>query len=116
MEVIGITGGIGSGKSTVARIISDLGGKIIDADSTARRIMKKGNSAFTEVIEFFGEGILKENGQIDRKKLAAIVFNDTRKLNKLNEITHKYVANSINRRLDRRSEEHTSELQSRPHL
>jgi dephospho-CoA kinase len=99
MKVIGVTGGIASGKSTVARIICHLGGKIIDADVIAKRIMRKGSRAFDEVVSCFGTGILNDRGGIDRKKLASIVFKDKELLRKLNEITHKYVANSVYRKL-----------------
>jgi dephospho-CoA kinase len=99
MKVIGVTGGIASGKSTVARIICHLGGKIIDADVIAKRIMRKGSRAFDEAVSCFGTGILNDRGGIDRKKLASIVFKDNELLRKLNDITHKYVANSVYRKL-----------------
>jgi dephospho-CoA kinase len=101
MKVIGVTGGIGSGKSTVARIVCDLGARVIDADAIARRIMKKGSRASNEIVECFGEGILNQRGGIDRKKLSSVVFRDKELVKKLNEITHKYVTDSVYRKLSR---------------
>ena len=91
MRIIGVTGGIGAGKSTVSKMFSQLGADIVDADEIARAVTKKEGRAFSEIISFFGKEILSESGEIDRKKLAGIVFSDKEKLVALNEITHKYV-------------------------
>lgn len=90
-KVIWLTGGSGSGKSTVAKIISDLGITVIDADAISREILKKDTPCYLETIKAFGEDILFENGEINRKKLGGIVFTDKEKLVLLNEITHKYI-------------------------
>lgn len=95
MRIIGITGGIGSGKSTVSRILHSLGAKIIDADVVARKVVSKGEKALEEIVAHFGEEILDGNGELDRKKLAGIVFGDKDKLKLLNKITHKYIAQAI---------------------
>jgi dephospho-CoA kinase len=95
MKVIGLTGGIGSGKSTVSRILSGLGAKIIDADLVSREIMSKGQEAYNEIVGYFGENILDERGEIDRKRLGLIVFEDAQKLKKLNEITHPKIIEKI---------------------
>ncbi|MGB9809751.1 MAG: dephospho-CoA kinase, partial [Caldanaerobacter sp.] len=95
MKVVGLTGGIGSGKSTVSRILSGLGAKIIDADLVSREIMSKGQEAYNEIVDYFGEGILDERGEIDRKKLGLIVFGNEQKLKKLNEITHPKIIEKI---------------------
>lgn len=95
MKVIGITGGIGSGKSTVAKILHDLGARIIDADKTAREVTSKGQPALEEIRGYFGEEVINEKGELDRKKLSSIVFGDNEKLEVLNAITHKYIADRI---------------------
>ena len=86
--IVGLTGGIVSGKTTVAQIFEELGAKIIDADKIAREIVRPHQKAWNKIIEFFGVDILKKNQEIDRKKLAQIVFSDKEKLNLLNRITH----------------------------
>lgn len=91
MRIIGITGGIGSGKTTTAKILESLGAYIIDADEIAKGLLKNGYKAYNEIIDFFGSEILDENYEIDRKKLAGIVFNDKSKLTVLNEIMHTQV-------------------------
>ena len=95
MRVIGVTGGIGSGKSTVSRILKDLGAFVIDADKISREIVHKGSEALKELAEYFGEGILDADGALDRRKLSAIVFEDCGKLQALNNITHKYISKRI---------------------
>ena len=67
MIVIGLTGGTGSGKSTVASICSEYGAHIIDADKVARDIVKKGTQALNEIVDFFGDNVLLLNGELDRK-------------------------------------------------
>lgn len=100
IKVIGITGGIGAGKSILSAELKGLGAEVIDADEISRRITKRGGLAFAEIVNTFGEEILKEDGEIDRKKLGSIVFNDTEKLALLEKITHKYVFREIENRLD----------------
>lgn len=95
MKVIGLTGGIASGKSTVSKILKDLGAYIIDADVISREIISKGTEAWKEIVEYFGEDILLPNGEIDRKKLGNIVFADKQKLEKLNLITHPRIIKRI---------------------
>jgi len=104
LKVIGITGGIGSGKSTVSRIIYDLGARIIDADIITRQVTRKGEKAYNEIVEKFGPEVVKSDGSLDRSRLAQIVFNDERKRMMLNEITHKYVAEEIYNKLERMRE------------
>lgn len=95
MKIIGVTGGAGSGKSTVSRILAGLGAKVIDADHIARQILFKGERAYREVVDLFGSEILRDNGEVDREKLGGIVFNDREKLHILNNITHKYIIERI---------------------
>lgn len=74
--VIGLTGGIATGKSTVTKMMKRLGVPVIDADQIARQVVEPGRSAYQAVIKQFGEDILLENGQINRPKLGSIVFAD----------------------------------------
>ena len=95
MLVVGLTGGIVSGKTTVARMFKELGAKIIDADIIAREIVQPNKKAWTKIVENFGEEILKENQEINRKKLGSIVFSNQTKLNLLNKITHPVIIENI---------------------
>lgn len=96
MKIIGITGGIGTGKSTVLEILkNDYGAFVIEADRVAEALMKKGNSAYADIVDRFGEDILDAEGEIDRKKLGEQVFNDKKKLEELNSITHGRVREEI---------------------
>jgi dephospho-CoA kinase len=88
MRVLGLTGGIGSGKSTVASIFEELGAEVIDADLLAREIVEPGQPALADIVQSFGADILRPDGQLDREKLAAIVFSDAAALGRLNAITH----------------------------
>jgi dephospho-CoA kinase len=95
LKIIGVTGGIGSGKSTVSRILEDLGAVILDADKISQEVMLPEGEAFEEVINYFGKEYLDENNQLDRKKLAQLVFNNPNKLEILNKISHKHIVNRI---------------------
>lgn len=95
MHIIGVTGAIGSGKSIVSKILSDLGAVIIDADVLARAVTSKGSEALSELVSYFGAEILNENGELNRKKLAELAFNDKIKLHALNSITHKHIVRKI---------------------
>ena len=87
-KVIGLTGSIASGKSTVSKKLSDLGYMVIDCDQINHRLLKKARKGYYPVLEEFGEEILDEHDQIDRKKLGIIVFNDSKLKEKLNQILH----------------------------
>lgn len=93
--VLGVTGGIGTGKSTVSKILNKFGLSIIDADMVARDVVKEGKQAYFDIVKEFGEEILLKNGKINRKLLGDIVFNDESMLDKLNSITHKYITKEI---------------------
>jgi dephospho-CoA kinase len=99
MIVIGLTGNIGSGKSTVARRLQSLGAKIIDADQIARQVVHPGTPGLQEIVNNFGPGILDSKGNLDRRKMASIVFADPRALVKLNEITHPRIISEVNREI-----------------
>ncbi len=98
-KVIGLTGGIASGKSTVSKILSDLGAVIIDGDIIARKIVTKGSPALDEIKNFFGEDYLNKRGELDRKKLGGLVFKDNEALKKLNEITHPKIIEEIKKEI-----------------
>lgn len=88
MFLVGLTGGIGSGKSTVAGALTARGAGVVDADSIAREIVEPGGPAYGPVVERFGRGVLDDEGRLDRPALAALVFNDAGALADLNAITH----------------------------
>ena len=85
---IGLTGGIASGKSTVASMLRDLEYPVLDADSIARELLEPGQDAYKEVVREFGDAILARGGAVDRPKLAAVVFADAQKRARLNQILH----------------------------
>lgn len=86
--IVGLTGGIASGKSTVSSILKDLGAYIIDVDEVGRNVVQKGEKAYNEIVQYFGDQILMSSGEINRKALGHIVFSHSEKLKKLNSITH----------------------------
>lgn len=86
--MIGLTGGIASGKSTVSAMLKQLGAMVIDADKIAKDIMMPGEEAYVETVKEFGEAILDPEGHIDRTKLGALIFEDPAARFKLNNITH----------------------------
>ena len=92
MLVVGLTGGIASGKSTVAQMFKRCGAVIIDADHLARDVVRPGKPAWREIVKVFGDGVLNRNGFINRPALGKIVFHDRRKLRKLEQIIHPRVA------------------------
>ncbi|MBQ2890555.1 MAG: dephospho-CoA kinase [Clostridia bacterium] len=104
MKIIGITGGIGAGKSTVSAEFKELGAKVIDADAISRSITTKEGQAYGEIVNYFGESILSGNGEINRKALAEIVFSNKDKLDALNEITHKHIFNKMQEEINASSE------------
>lgn len=99
MKIIGLTGGIASGKSTVSKYLRELGAIIIDADIIAREIVEKGKPALKDIVEYFGREVLNEDGTLNRKYLGKIVFNDSEKLKILNKITHKRIVENIKKKI-----------------
>lgn len=95
MLVIGLTGGIASGKSTVAGILADLGARIIDTDKIAREIVKPGEPAWEQIKLTFGPQYLKFDGSIDRRALGNLIFSDATAREKLNAITHPLIKKEI---------------------
>ena len=86
--LLAVTGGIGTGKSTVSEMLEELGAPIIDFDVIAREVVEPGKPAWKEIIAYFGEQVLREDKSIDRKKLSDIVFRDIEKRKKLESFTH----------------------------
>ena len=99
MQVIGLTGGIATGKSTVSAFLINAGAVIIDADRIARQVVKKGSPAYRDIIKNFGETILLPDGEINRSALGDIIFNDPQKKQLLNSIVHPHVRKEQNRQL-----------------
>jgi len=88
MKVIGLTGGIGSGKSTVSQFLAELGAVILDADKVGHEAYKPNTEVWREVVAAFGRQVLTPSGDIDRKKLGEIVFSNPKSLSRLNQIMH----------------------------
>ncbi|MEQ8144420.1 dephospho-CoA kinase [Streptomyces sp. OP7] len=91
MLTVGLTGGIGAGKSEVSRLLVECGAVLIDADRIAREVVEPGTPGLASVVEAFGEEILAEDGSLDRPRLGALVFGDPEKLARLNAIVHPLV-------------------------
>ena len=97
--VIGLTGGIGSGKSTVAAMLADLGARVIDADKVGHEVYLPGTDGFRRVVEAFGREMIAADGTIDRRRLGTRVFGDPRELARLNAIVHPLIGDEIRRRM-----------------
>jgi dephospho-CoA kinase len=100
MLIVGLTGGVASGKSTVARVWLEEGAYIIDADQIARELVEPHSPTWQELVRIFGERILQENGSLHRKALADIVFSDPEKRNRLNHLLHPRIKEETRRRLE----------------
>lgn len=105
MRVIGLTGGIATGKSTAARVLGELGARVIDADAVARDVVAPGQPALADVVRTFGREMLQPDGTLDRKRLGALVFADADQRRALNAITHPRIAVETQARLARLREE-----------
>ena len=86
--LVGLTGSIATGKSTVSRMFAHLGARVIDADLLAREVVMPGQPAYVKIVGEFGPGVVQEDGSLDRKALGAIVFADPARRKRLEEITH----------------------------
>lgn len=100
MFKIGISGGIGSGKSSVAALLHEAGIRVLDADLLSHRVTAPGGAAVPEILEAFGPELLNADGQLDRQRLADIVFHDKKKLDRLSRIIHKYVLEQMHLAMD----------------
>ena len=100
MKVIGLTGGIGSGKSVVSQFLAELGAVIIDADEVGHEALKRDTDLYREVVAAFGKQILTPGGEIDRKKLGEIVFGNSESLLRLNQIIHPRMFDMVKAQID----------------
>ena len=99
MVLVGLTGGIGSGKSTVSARLAALGATVVDADAITRALQEPGTEVFAAIVEHFGDGVVAPDGGLDRQALADVVCNDPDELAVLNSIVHPAVGAEIARRL-----------------
>ncbi len=100
MKVIGLTGGIGSGKSTVSQFFAELGAVVIDADRVGHEVFKPDTEVWREVVAAFGQQILAPDGNIDREKLGDIVFGNPESLLRLNQIMHPRIYEAVKARIE----------------
>ncbi len=97
--LIGLTGNIATGKSTVAAMLAELGAQTIDADQVAHQVMRPGRAVYQQVVDAFGQRVVAPGGGIDRQALAGIVFGDSEALRRLERIVHPAVAVEVDRRI-----------------
>ncbi|MBO5413899.1 MAG: dephospho-CoA kinase [Clostridia bacterium] len=101
MKIIGITGSSGSGKSTVTSILEkELKAKVINADEIVKQMQTQGSKYFEKIVELFGKDVIKENGSLNRRKLAEIIFQDKAQKEKLDNLTYKYVVEEIRKQVN----------------
>jgi len=100
MKIIGLTGGIGSGKSTVSRFLTELGAVILDVDKVGHEAFKPDTDVWREVMAAFGRQVVTPNGDIDRKKLGEIVFGSPESLSRLNQIMHPRMYDMVKAQLE----------------
>lgn len=99
MKVVGLTGGIGSGKSTVAHLLAELGARVIDADRIGHEVYAPATEGWRQVVAAFGDEVVADDGTIDRGRLGTIVFSNSDRLALLNRIVHPLIAEAVRRRL-----------------
>ncbi len=99
MLVVGLTGGIGSGKSTVAKLFAERGAAIIDADVTAREVTQTGSSAYTSIIKHFGDNVVLEDGSLDRTRLRQIIFHDPKERLWLEKLLHPLIKDEMQQQI-----------------
>lgn len=104
LRIIGLTGGIASGKSVVAEILKKNQIYVIDADDLARRVAQKNTFGFDKIVERFGKKFLAKNGEIDRAKLAELIFNDSNARTDLENITHPLIAEELQKEIQQQSD------------
>lgn len=105
MKTIGLTGGIGTGKTEVSRVLRDLGAEVVNADAVAHETYEPGTQGWREIVREFGRDVLTADGRIDRKKLGAIVFEDGSRLGRLNAIVHPLTRDLLRERVRRLMED-----------
>lgn len=94
-KVVGLTGGIASGKSTVSKLLAQVGFPIIDADLVVHRLQQPGQPGFTRLVEHFGQAILTRGGDLDRRRLGQVVFNDQKARGQLNQLLQPLIRDTI---------------------
>ncbi|MCS7173426.1 MAG: dephospho-CoA kinase [Armatimonadetes bacterium] len=99
MKVVTLTGGVASGKSTVARMLRTLGAEVLDADEAAREVVEPGQPALDEIVEAFGGDFLTPDGRLDRRRLAGLIFSDPEARRRLNAIMHPRILGRLRERL-----------------
>ena len=104
MLVIGLTGGIGSGKSTVSKLLAEAGAVVIDADAIVHEVQAPGGPAYQPMVDHFGPGVVGADGTFDRQAIAEIVFNDPEQLAALNAIVHPIVGQVLAERMQAQAE------------
>lgn len=97
MRIIGLTGGIASGKSTVSRMLRELGARVVDIDAIARQVVAPGEPAWREVVDWLGQQVLLIDGNLDRRKVADLVFADSKARARLEAITHPRIGETVDR-------------------
>ena len=100
MITVGLTGGIACGKSFVTNLLLEKGAVIIDLDQVAREVVKPGREAWSDILSFFGQEFVDEEGNIDRQKLGQVVFSDKKKRENLNYITHRRIIEYVQKKKD----------------
>jgi dephospho-CoA kinase len=100
MLIIGITGNLGTGKTTVSQMLIDLGAVAINADELGHELLQPNTQPYREVVAAFGKSILSPNGEIDRQKLGQLVFDDNTALARLNQITHPRIYEIVRQKID----------------
>lgn len=98
--LVAVTGGIASGKSTVSKMLEELGAPLIDLDVLARQVVEPGKPAWKEIVDFFGREIILHDGRIDRKNLSDVVFRDIEKRKRLESLTHPRILEEMCRQVD----------------
>lgn len=109
MKIIGITGGVGAGKTQILEYLNNkYGATICQADKVGKKLQKKGGACFDAIVEHFGEEILDEKGELDRERLAGIVFSNQEELEFLNSIVHPAVKEEIRKKIAHEERKHTN--------
>lgn len=109
MKVIGITGGVGAGKTQILEYLNNkYGATICQTDAVAKKLQKKGGECYAPIVEHFGEDILNEKGELDRKKLSDLVFSDQKELEVLNQIVHPAVREEVLRKIKSEERKNTN--------
>lgn len=100
MLIIGLTGGVATGKSTVASMLAELGARVVDADVIARQVVEPGKPAWRGLLENYGIHILQDDGTLNRRALGRLVFGNLEELARLNQITHPHILEAIHEQME----------------